>query len=46
MEKARFVQIMTKMGAKLNDEEIGELLKEVDDGGKIFFDKLVDVVMG
>ena len=86
MEKARFVQIMTKMGAKLNDEEIGELLKvgraraaeplarrslrqmclrsgriavhgrpllwcmrpsqEVDDNGKIHFQKLVDVVMG
>jgi Ca2+-binding EF-hand superfamily protein len=46
MEKARFVNIMTKMGAKLNDEEMTELLKEVDDGGKINFQKLVDVVMG
>lgn len=46
MSEARFKLIMTKMGAKLNEEEIGELLKEVSVGGKVKFDKLKEVVLG
>lgn len=46
MNTGRFKAIMTKMGAKLTDEELSELLKEVDDNGKVYFDKLIKVVMG
>jgi Ca2+-binding EF-hand superfamily protein len=46
MEEKRFKLIMQKMGAKLNDEEISELLKEVSKDGKVYFDKLKDVVLG
>ena len=46
MEEKRFKLIMQKMGAKLNDEEVTELLKEVSKDGKVYFDKLKDVVLG
>lgn len=45
MSEARFKQIMTQMGAKLNEEEITELLKEVSEGGNVKFEKLKQVVL-
>eukprot|EP00591_Stephanopyxis_turris_P007786 CAMPEP_0195522020 /NCGR_PEP_ID=MMETSP0794_2-20130614/19890_1 /TAXON_ID=515487 /ORGANISM="Stephanopyxis turris, Strain CCMP 815" /LENGTH=143 /DNA_ID=CAMNT_0040651695 /DNA_START=51 /DNA_END=479 /DNA_ORIENTATION=- len=46
MNKARFTNVMMKLGAKLNEEEMEALLKEVDDGsGEINIDRVISVVM-
>lgn len=45
MSAARFRKIMTEMGAKLNKEEIDELMKEVQVGDSVPFSKIKEVVL-
>jgi len=45
MTEKRFRTIMTQMGAKLNEAEINELMKEVCKDGKVKFEKIKEVVL-